>query len=147
VVASTEASETLKAKKATKRSADGLRAMGFADLVDHLGSLTLNVMRVALRGEHHFTLHILNQHNGSGPPSACSVSILRVASRQYADRHFAKSDQELAFDSSDNIGPGSQWNVRHPASQCAPKFAGGRLFFARSSGSPPSCGQCRHHQG
>jgi hypothetical protein len=56
-VADTEPSDTAKAKKATKRTAGGLRVMGFADLMDHLGTLTRNVMRVALRGGHRFTLH------------------------------------------------------------------------------------------
>jgi hypothetical protein len=56
-VASTEPSETVKAKKASKRSADGQRVMRFADLMDHLGTLTRNVMRVSLRGVHRFTLH------------------------------------------------------------------------------------------
>jgi len=53
----TEPSDAAKAKKATKRTAGGLRVMGFADLMDHLGSLTRNVMRVALHGDHRFTLH------------------------------------------------------------------------------------------
>jgi len=56
-VASTEPSETVKAKKASKRSADGQRVMCFADLMDHLGTLTRNVVRVSLRGVHRFTLH------------------------------------------------------------------------------------------
>jgi hypothetical protein len=55
-VAKTEPSETAKAKKATKRSADGHPVMGFADLMAHLGTLTRNTMRVPLRPKHRFTL-------------------------------------------------------------------------------------------
>jgi transposase len=47
-VASTEPSKVAKAKKATKRNADGLPVMRFADLMDHLGTLTRNTMRVSL---------------------------------------------------------------------------------------------------
>ena len=56
-VASTEPSDSVKAKKATKRSPEGHRVMRFADLIDHLGTLTRNLMRVSLRGAHRFTLH------------------------------------------------------------------------------------------
>jgi transposase len=55
-VAKTEPSEAAKAKKATKRSADGHPVMGFADLMAHLGTLTRNIMRVPLRPKHRFTL-------------------------------------------------------------------------------------------
>jgi transposase len=55
-VAKTEPSEAAKAKKATKRSADGHRVMCFADLIAHLGTLTRNTMRVPLRPKHCFTL-------------------------------------------------------------------------------------------
>ena len=56
-VAGTEPSDAAKAKKATKRSADGHRVMCFADLIDHLGTLTRNTMRLSLRGTHRFTLY------------------------------------------------------------------------------------------
>jgi hypothetical protein len=56
-VASTEPSATVKAKKATKRNADGLRVMGFAELVDHLGTLVRNTMSMPLPTRHCFTLH------------------------------------------------------------------------------------------
>jgi transposase len=56
-VAPTESSETAKLKKATKRSADGLRIMSFADLMTHLGTFVRNTMRVALRPKHRFTLY------------------------------------------------------------------------------------------
>lgn len=55
-VASTEPSQAAKAKKATKRNADGLPVMSFADLMDHLGTLTRNTMRVSLQANHRFTL-------------------------------------------------------------------------------------------
>lgn len=55
-VAKTEPSDTVKAKKAVKRNADGQRVNGFAGLIDHLGSLTRNTMRVPLAAKHHFTL-------------------------------------------------------------------------------------------
>src|SRR5580704_17787523 len=54
---STEPSELAKAKKATKRSANGLRVIGFAGLMTHLGTLTRNTMRVPLRLAHRFTLY------------------------------------------------------------------------------------------
>jgi hypothetical protein len=42
-------------KKGSKRNADGLLVMRFADLMDHLGTLTRNTMRVSLHGVHRFT--------------------------------------------------------------------------------------------
>ena len=56
-VAGTQPSDPAKAKKATKRSADGHRVMCFADLINHLGTLTRNAMRLSLRGTHRFTLY------------------------------------------------------------------------------------------
>jgi transposase len=56
-VAKTEPSETVKAKKASKRSANGQPAMSFSQLMAHLGTLTRNTMRVPLRKSHRFTLH------------------------------------------------------------------------------------------
>src|SRR5438132_2446837 len=56
-VAKTEPSQTVKAKKATKRSADGQRVMSFADLIAHLGTLVRNTMRVPSRPKHRFTLY------------------------------------------------------------------------------------------
>jgi len=56
-VAKTEPSEAVKAKKATKRSADGQRVMSFAGLVAHLGTLTRNTMRAPSRPKHRFTLY------------------------------------------------------------------------------------------
>jgi hypothetical protein len=53
----TEPSDTVKAKKATKRTDDGHRVMSFADLIAHLGTLTRNIMRVSLHGTHRFVLH------------------------------------------------------------------------------------------
>jgi hypothetical protein len=40
----------------TERNADGLPVMRFADLMDHLGTLTRNTMRVSLQANHRFTL-------------------------------------------------------------------------------------------
>ena len=56
-VASTEPSDAVKAKKATKRSAEGQRVMSFTDLMAHLGTLVRNTMRVPARPTHRFTLH------------------------------------------------------------------------------------------
>ena len=56
-VASTEPSDAVKAKKATKRSAEGQRVMSFTDLIAHLGTLVRNTMRVPARPTHRFTLH------------------------------------------------------------------------------------------
>lgn len=55
-VAKTDPSETVEAKKATKRSADGHPVMSFAGLMAHLGTLTRNTVRVPLRTKHRFTL-------------------------------------------------------------------------------------------
>jgi len=55
-VAKTEPSETVKAKKAIKRNANGERVNSFAGLIDHLGTMTRNTMRVPLAAKHHFTL-------------------------------------------------------------------------------------------
>jgi transposase len=56
-VAATEPSEAVKSKKASKRSADGHRVMGFGDLIVHLGTLVRNTMRVPARHKHRFTLY------------------------------------------------------------------------------------------
>jgi len=56
-VVKTEPSEAVKAKKATKRSADGQRVMSFANLVAHLGTFVRNTMRVPSRPTHSFTLY------------------------------------------------------------------------------------------
>jgi hypothetical protein len=56
-VGKTEPSEVVKAKKATKRSADGHRIMSLGALIAHLGTLAQNTMRVPLRSKHRFTLH------------------------------------------------------------------------------------------
>jgi len=56
-VVKTEPSQAVKAKKATKRSADGHRVMSFADLVAHLGTFTRNTMRVPARPRHRVTLY------------------------------------------------------------------------------------------
>jgi transposase len=56
-VAKTEPSEVAKAKKATKRSADGHPVASFGGLMAHLGTLTRNTMRVPLRPKHRFTLY------------------------------------------------------------------------------------------
>jgi hypothetical protein len=54
--ASTEPSATAKAKKAIKRNANGDPVHSFADLIDHLGTLTRNTMRMPLAAKHPFTL-------------------------------------------------------------------------------------------
>lgn len=56
-VVKTEPSEAVKAKKATKRSADGQRVMSFANLIAHLGTFVRNTMRVPSRPKHRFTLY------------------------------------------------------------------------------------------
>ena len=56
-VAAIDPSDAVKVKKATKRSAEGQRVMGFADLLAHLGTLVRNTMRVPARPKHRFTLH------------------------------------------------------------------------------------------
>lgn len=56
-VEATEPSDAVKTKKATRRSADGHRVMGFTDLIAHLGTLVRNTMRVPARPKHRFTLH------------------------------------------------------------------------------------------
>ena len=55
-VAATEPSPSAKAKKAIKRNANGDRVHGFAGLIDHLGSMTRNTMRMPLARKHPFTL-------------------------------------------------------------------------------------------
>jgi transposase len=53
-VAPTEPSKLAKTKKAAKRN-EGLPVMRFADLIDHLGTLTRNSMRVSLQANYSFT--------------------------------------------------------------------------------------------
>jgi len=53
-VVPTEPSKLARTKKATKRNADGRPVMRFADLMDHLGTLTRNTMPVPLQANHTF---------------------------------------------------------------------------------------------
>ena len=55
-VVSTEPSVTAKSKKAIKRNANGDRVHSFAGLIDHLGTMTRNTMRMSLAAKHRFTL-------------------------------------------------------------------------------------------
>jgi transposase len=55
-VASMEPSEIAKVKKAIKRNANGDRVHSFAGLVDHLGTMTRNTMRMRLAAKNRFTL-------------------------------------------------------------------------------------------
>jgi hypothetical protein len=56
-VAKTEPSEAVKAKKASKRNKDGFPVMGFAELLDHLGTLARNTVRALFHGDHSFVLY------------------------------------------------------------------------------------------
>jgi hypothetical protein len=55
-VVSTEPSATAKSKKAIKRNADGQPVHSFDGLIDHLGTMTRNTMRMPLAKKKHFTL-------------------------------------------------------------------------------------------
>jgi hypothetical protein len=55
-VAPTEPSAAVKSKKAIKRNANGDRVHSFAGLIDHLGTMTRNTMRMPLAKKHRFTL-------------------------------------------------------------------------------------------
>jgi hypothetical protein len=55
-VVSTEPSAAVKSKKAIKRNANGDRVHSFAGLIDHLGTMTRNTMRMPLAKKHRFTL-------------------------------------------------------------------------------------------
>ena len=55
-VASTEPSAAAKSKKAIKRNANGDPIHSFAGLIDHLGSMTRNTMRMPQAKKHPFTL-------------------------------------------------------------------------------------------
>lgn len=55
-VVSTEPSPTAKSKKAIKRNANGEPVHSFDGLIDHLGTLTRNTMRMPLAKKKHFTL-------------------------------------------------------------------------------------------
>jgi transposase len=55
-VVSTEPSATARSKKAIKRNANGDRVHSFAGLIDHLGTMTRNTMRMPLAKKHRFTL-------------------------------------------------------------------------------------------
>lgn len=56
-VAKTEPSEAVKAKKATKRNKDGFAVMGFAEILDNLGTLARNTVRAPFHGDHSFVLY------------------------------------------------------------------------------------------
>jgi transposase len=55
-VAATEPSPAVKSKKAIKRNANGDRINSFAGLIDHLGTMTRNTMRMSVAEKHPFTL-------------------------------------------------------------------------------------------
>ena len=55
-VVSTEPSPAARTKKAIKRNANGDRVNSFAGLIDHLGTMTRNSMRMPLAAKHPFTL-------------------------------------------------------------------------------------------
>ena len=55
-VAATQPSATASSKKAIKRNANGDRVHSFAGLIDHLGTMTRNTMRMPLAKKHRFTL-------------------------------------------------------------------------------------------
>jgi transposase len=55
-VVSTEPSATARTKKANKRNANGDRIHSFGGLMDHLGTMTRNTMRMPLAKKHRFTL-------------------------------------------------------------------------------------------
>ena len=55
-VASTDPSPAARTKKAIKRNANGDRVHNFAGLIDHLGTMTRNTMRMPLAKKHRFTL-------------------------------------------------------------------------------------------
>ena len=103
-IVSTEPSELAKAKKATKRSADGLRVMGFAGLMTHLGTLIRNTMRTSLRFR--APVHAVcraNQAPGGRiqaaqhPTNACPVV-------RMADLQIMESNQPLAQFTNANLG-------------------------------------------
>jgi len=55
-VAATQASARANSKRAIKRNANGERVHSFAGLMDHLGTMTRNTMRMPLARKHRFTL-------------------------------------------------------------------------------------------
>jgi hypothetical protein len=55
-VAATEPSAAARSKRAIKRNANGDRVHSFAGLIDHLGTMTRNTMRMPLAQKHRFTL-------------------------------------------------------------------------------------------
>jgi hypothetical protein len=55
-ISSTEPSPSAKSKKAIKRNANGEPVHSFAGLIDHLGTMTRNTMRMPLAKRHRFTL-------------------------------------------------------------------------------------------
>ena len=55
-VVATEPSPSARSKKATKRNANGDPVHSFAGLMDHLGTMTRNTMRMPLAKKHRFTL-------------------------------------------------------------------------------------------
>ena len=55
-VVPTEPSAAVKSKKAIKRNANGDRINSLAGLIDHLGTMTRNTMRMSLAEKHPFTL-------------------------------------------------------------------------------------------
>jgi hypothetical protein len=55
-VVATEPSAAVKAKKAIKRNANGDPINSFAGLIDHLGTMTRNTMRMPIAAGHPITL-------------------------------------------------------------------------------------------
>jgi hypothetical protein len=80
-VAATEPSPAAKSKKAIKRNANGDRVNSFAGLIDHLGTMTRNTMRMPLAEKHPFTL-LSKSTRSRRRRSNCSASTRKVSSNR-----------------------------------------------------------------
>jgi hypothetical protein len=95
-VTSTEPSDAAKTKKATRRYAGGCRAMGFAELIDHLGTLTRNAMQVSLRGTHRFNLYSNPTRLQEAAFRLLQLEPLACPVAENANRQLGESHQALA---------------------------------------------------
>jgi hypothetical protein len=92
-VAKTGPSEPAKVKKATKRSAECLRVIDFADLIAHLGTLTRNTVRVPPRQSHRFTTSVYTNRPAGGCLQAPRPRSRACPADQKPDPDILSSDQ------------------------------------------------------
>jgi hypothetical protein len=146
-VAKTEPSEAVKAKKATKRSADGHRVMSFGGLIAQLGTMVQKTMRVSLQASLHAPFQANIPPGGriqaARPrPAACPVI-------EMLDRQLIQLDQQLAQFINENFGPEKRSRGSHDILPNRHDHGGGIGTLARSAdaAAPSRYRRCHRQRG